>query len=87
MSELIKCAKCKGAKKIMGLGMIVADCKECNGVGYKNEAKVDNKAETVKEESIKPLTSLTDSLTAFASGEDSDINKPKKQRGRPKKNT
>ncbi len=40
-----KCTKCHGAKQVTGLGMMVADCPDCAGVGYikgvavKKEAK------------------------------------------------
>ncbi len=29
-----KCPQCKGSKKIIGIGMIARDCKECAGIGH-----------------------------------------------------
>lgn len=30
-----RCDSCNGQRQIRGLGMIVKDCSECKGVGYK----------------------------------------------------
>lgn len=38
MNNIIRCKKCSGQKKIMGMGMIKHDCDACSGIGYiKNE--------------------------------------------------
>lgn len=31
--SLIRCKKCRGTKKLMGMGGIYKNCDECNGVG------------------------------------------------------
>lgn len=31
---LVRCKTCRGAKKVMGLGCIQVDCKQCSGAGY-----------------------------------------------------
>ena len=31
--SLIRCKKCRGTKKLMGMGSIYKNCDECNGVG------------------------------------------------------
>lgn len=40
---LVKCPKCKGAKKMVKLGAIEGDCNECQGAGVikKEEAKIE----------------------------------------------
>lgn len=34
-----RCIVCKGSKTLMGLGMIVKDCPECAGIGWKDYQK------------------------------------------------
>lgn len=35
MGKIITCPRCKGAKTIIGIGMVEVDCPECDGTGSK----------------------------------------------------
>jgi hypothetical protein len=32
--SVVRCECCQGRKKMMGLGMLMKDCRECLGVGF-----------------------------------------------------
>ena len=35
---IVRCDACMGKKKVMGLGMLMKDCAECDGMGYYDNA-------------------------------------------------
>lgn len=47
---IVNCNTCKGAKKIMGMGMMKQDCPACKGIGF-----VDH-----KEEKVEPIYDVND---------------------------
>ena len=61
MSEIkVKCPKCKGSKKVMGLGYIMKSCPICKGLGYilkcePEVVKAEVKVEEPKEEEKKEI--------------------------------
>lgn len=48
-----RCANCKGAKKIMGLGMMMRDCSYCAGVGFVKPKAVEVMVKTRKKREPK----------------------------------
>lgn len=43
-----RCPCCHGKKQIIGLGNLVKDCKECNGVGHVKPVVVEKKKRKAK---------------------------------------
>lgn len=43
MQSYNKCNNCNGKKKVLGLGGIVKNCSECQGVGYTKAKETCNK--------------------------------------------
>lgn len=38
---IINCGKCKGMKKMTGMGMLQETCAECKGIGFIDKAEVE----------------------------------------------
>lgn len=55
--EYVKCQRCLGVGKKMGLGNIYRDCLDCSAVGFIKQEKIDNEmeylAEVQKQESVE----------------------------------
>jgi hypothetical protein len=49
------CPSCNGTKKVIGMGTIVKDCAECNGVGKIDVAINDPKPAIVEDSQVKPI--------------------------------
>lgn len=48
-NTLVKCATCRGTKKIKGMGNIEKNCPTCHGIGYiENEPKKDENIIKIK---------------------------------------
>lgn len=48
MSDLIKCDKCNGQKKVYGFGGIQKSCPDCKGLGFtKEKIEIETKTENV----------------------------------------
>lgn len=43
-SDLLRCSKCNGRKKIIGLGMMEKECPTCFGIGWVSKTPVEVKA-------------------------------------------
>ena len=56
----IRCAVCRGQKKVKGLGCMIKKCYACDGAGYIKQDDVEETKETVQDEIVED-TSKTES--------------------------
>ncbi len=51
--SLNSCPQCKGAKKMLGLGLITEDCSVCKGIGYISKVLEKPEKKTIVAKKVK----------------------------------
>lgn len=75
MTDLIRCAVCKGRKKVNTFGGMMLKCSDCSGIGWIEEPK-----------DLTALKAKAEALEAKLVNDNDDAPEaPKKRAGRPKK--
>ncbi len=61
MSDIIRCTRCNGTKRIIGLGLLEKECDICSGVGWVSKTPVEIKIKKRKK-AIKNEISQDESI-------------------------
>ncbi len=71
---LVRCSACRGAKKVIGLGGIERDCKNCKGAGVNSiEEELSNgMAKRTRKRTVKCVAGKAEEMAANASSDKSE---------------